>query len=110
MRPILMIITSVCIALSGCGTMAEIRMADGRILEGKIRGGDLDAIYLGESHVRVPRKDIVDIDHPGNGAAITGLSEVLRWGKSQPGNPNQNPNQGQGRFQVIDFSWFSWVS
>ena len=76
MRTVIMIIASVCIASSGCGTMAEVRMADGRILEGKIRGGDNDAIYIGESRVRVPRKDIVDIDHPGNGAAITGISLV----------------------------------
>lgn len=77
MRTVIMIIASVCIGTSGCGTMAEVRMADGRVLEGKIRGGDVDAIYLGESRVRVPRKDIVDIDHPGNGAAITGISLVV---------------------------------
>jgi hypothetical protein len=76
-RSVIMLAATVFAALPGCGTTAEIRMVDGRILEGKIHKGDAEAIYIGDSLIRVPRKDIVDIDHPGNGAAITGASLVL---------------------------------
>jgi hypothetical protein len=44
-------------------------------VEGEIIAGDSDAIYLdtGQSEVVLPRRKIIDVDHPGNGAATAGI-------------------------------------
>lgn len=51
-----------------------LRKSGGALEEGEIIAGDKDNVYLrtfrGEE--AVPKKDIVDIDHPGNGLAVAG--------------------------------------
>lgn len=69
---------SLCLAfvlLAGCGSSATITLQDGRLVEGQIIASDRNSLYLdtGEAELTVPRSRIVDVDHPGNGAAITGL-------------------------------------
>lgn len=64
------------VLIAACGTTAEVRMKDGRVLEGVIAGADQRDLVF-ESGARVPRADIIDIDHPGNGAAITGGSLIV---------------------------------
>ena len=67
---------AVLVVLSGCGTSATIQLKNGRTVEGSIIAGDQRAIYLDvgdDRGVTVPRSGIVDVDHPGNGAATVGL-------------------------------------
>jgi len=71
-------VASLCLAsmlLLGCGTSATVELRGGRFVEGQIVASDRNSIYLdtGDAEVTVPRDRIVDIDHPGNGAAITGI-------------------------------------
>ena len=61
--------------VTGCGTAAEIRTSDGRTVEGTIVGADARNLQF-ETGATMPRADIIDIDHPGNGAAVTGLALV----------------------------------
>jgi hypothetical protein len=60
---------------SNCGSSATITLQNGRLAEGQIIAGDRNSIYLdtGEAELTVPRDRIADVDHPGNGAAITGI-------------------------------------
>ena len=53
-----------------CGTTAQLHLTDGRVLEGRIDSSTKDALVLGETSI--PRSQIREIDHPGNGAAIAG--------------------------------------
>jgi hypothetical protein len=63
------------VLLSGCGSSATITLRDGQLVEGQIIAGDRNSLYLdtGEAEITVPRSRIADVDHPGNGAAITGI-------------------------------------
>jgi hypothetical protein len=59
---------------AGCSTMATINTRDGRVFEGRINSSDGRAVYIGPSNAPVARSEIVEIDHPGNGVLITGVS------------------------------------
>ena len=60
--------------------MATITRADGGRAEGHISGGSFDEIWLvdpkGGQH-RIPRSQIVDIDHPGAIAGAAGLAFLV---------------------------------
>lgn len=56
--------------LAGCSAEATVRRNDGRMFEGKITRSDKDNIYMGEQ--AIARKEIRDIDHPGNGIGTFG--------------------------------------
>jgi hypothetical protein len=55
---------------TACGSSAIVTTKHGGYYEGTITGGDREFVYVqGEA---VPRRDITDVDHPGNVAAIIG--------------------------------------
>lgn len=54
----------------GCGTSATIQTRDGRVYDGRISGHDGSRIYV--NGVPVERREVSDIDHPGNVALILG--------------------------------------
>lgn len=58
------------LALAACGTTATIQTFDGRLYDGRISGHEEGRVYI--NGTTVERKDITDIDHPGNVAAIIG--------------------------------------
>jgi hypothetical protein len=59
---------------AACGTTATITRTNGPPVEGHITGGDAENLYVEESGARstIPRSDIKDIDHPGDGATVAG--------------------------------------
>ncbi|NMO13516.1 hypothetical protein HPC49_09780 [Pyxidicoccus fallax] len=61
--------------LCGCSTTATISLINGGRVEAKIQHGTKDALVLktvAGVEVPVPRLEISDIDHPGNGDAVLG--------------------------------------
>lgn len=72
----------------GCSDLAAVKMADGKIYEGKIHHMDNNALYLGSTRefsdgelTSLVRNDIVKIDHPGNvmlliGGIISGIGSI----------------------------------
>jgi hypothetical protein len=72
MRPTLVLLTVLC----GCSTMAKVSLVDGRRLDARIRQSDRENVVVETKAgwlVPIPRSEISDIDHPGNGAAVAGL-------------------------------------
>lgn len=77
-RPSLRSLTpAVCllILVAGCGSTADVFMKDGTLVQGEITSGNRNTIYVNADgeEVTVPRSQIKDIDHPGNGVATVGL-------------------------------------
>src|SRR5262245_12449056 len=68
-------VASAVAALTACGTTATITRSDGVNVEGWIEGGSRDEIVLdtrlGQRHF-IPRKDVAEIDHPGNVHVLIG--------------------------------------
>lgn len=62
------------LASTGCSTSATITRRFGSPVDAKIVGGDSENVYVERFGGRdaIPRSDIVDIDHPGNVAAVIG--------------------------------------
>ncbi len=74
----------------GCSTSSTIRMSDGTFHEGQISGADTENLYLQNQWAyggstdaikKLGKKDIVDIDHPGNvhllvGGILTGFGAL----------------------------------
>lgn len=65
-------------ACVGCSHEAEITRLDcGQPIEAKIVGSDRDNVYIEKpftgERAAIPRGQILDIDHPGSGMAVTGL-------------------------------------
>ena len=58
--------------LFGCGNTATITRSNGPSFEARIVGSDRDRIYVEGARAGIPREEIIDIDHPGNGAAVAG--------------------------------------
>jgi len=63
------------VSFLGCGSSATIALKGGQFVEGQIIAGDRESIYVdtGEAETNVPRRRIVDVDHPGNVAATAGI-------------------------------------
>jgi hypothetical protein len=59
--------------LPACGTSALVSTRSGTKLEATIVSSDEDTLYTAAGS-RIARSEVTDIDHPGNGAAITGLA------------------------------------
>jgi len=83
--------TVLSLCLAACGTTATITRTDGALTEGRISGASFDEVWLvdrkGYEH-RVPRKQILDIAHPGAvamgvGAAFVALG-LLRLYENAP--------------------------
>jgi len=71
-------IASLCFVLAlfmGCGRSATILKRDYRIVEGEIVSAGPTSLYVEtqQGEVRIPRDQILDIDHPGNAAATFGV-------------------------------------
>ncbi len=72
------------LAQGACAT-AKIVRADAVDVEGKIAGGDTDNVYVVDGEERtfaVPRRNIRDVDHPGNvwmagSAPLLGVAGIL---------------------------------
>jgi hypothetical protein len=61
----------------GCGTTATISRADGSQVTGDIVRGDRQNIYLSTvagGTTKVRKKEVTDVDHPGDAATIVGLA------------------------------------
>lgn len=60
--------------LINCGSTASIYKADGTMTEGEIIGGDNENLYvkIWGKDSSIPKSDIFNIDHPGNGLAVGG--------------------------------------
>ncbi len=61
-------------AHAGCA--ATVAHRDGRVIEGRITGGDRQTLALASATgepITLDRADIVDIDHPGDVAMLVGL-------------------------------------
>jgi hypothetical protein len=60
--------------VAGCGTTATITRNDGAAVEARIVGGDGRKLYLEQNGdpLEIDRRDVRDISHPGNAAAIVG--------------------------------------
>lgn len=76
MKTLLNVITAIflsCLFLN-CGSTASIKKTDGTEISGRIIAGDDENIYIKTLAGQVPIKksEISDIDHPGNGLAVTG--------------------------------------
>lgn len=65
------------VALSGCSDTAIIMRNKHCPIEAKIIGADRDNLYVqGEfsnAPLAIPKAEIIEVDHPGNGMAITGV-------------------------------------
>ena len=59
---------------TGCGNTATITRTQGGggVVEAKIVSSDGNKIFVEGGRAGIPRDEIVDIDHPGNGAAVAG--------------------------------------
>jgi hypothetical protein len=59
---------------TGCGTTATITRVNAPPVEAHIQGGDAENVYVegGGAVKTIPRKDITDVDHPGDGAIVAG--------------------------------------
>ncbi len=60
-----------------CGTRAVVSLRDGSSVHGRTLPGTAEeAFFLTREgdEVRVPRKDIEDVDHPGTAAAVVGTA------------------------------------
>jgi|KBSMisStaDraftv2_1062788.scaffolds.fasta_scaffold362177_1 hypothetical protein len=59
---------------AGCGSTATITRYSGGTIDGEIVSADGRNVYIRRENqaLAIPRQDIVDIDHPGNGAAVAG--------------------------------------
>jgi len=77
--------TIACVALfafSACSNTATITRRSGPNFEASIEDSDSDSVYVRSGNgalYRVPRNDIVDIDHPGNVHLAIGAA-LLLWG------------------------------
>lgn len=62
-------------SLGGCTTTATITRVNGRSTDAEITGIDRENVYVKtDSGSRpIPRKEITDIDHPGDTATVIGL-------------------------------------
>ncbi|MFL5348715.1 MAG: hypothetical protein ACJ8AT_28295 [Hyalangium sp.] len=63
------------ILIYGCSTTATISRANGESLDAKILRSAPGAVVVqidNGSELRIPRSEITDIDHPGNGVAVVG--------------------------------------
>ena len=62
------------ILLAGCGTSADITIRNSHIISGTIVSSDARAVYIDtdDGNRTVPRDQISDIDHPGNGVGTLG--------------------------------------
>jgi hypothetical protein len=72
----------VSITFAACSSTATIRRGNGPAYEAAIASSDEQAVYVrGENGMtyRVPRAEVVDIDHPGNIALTVGAS-LLAYG------------------------------
>ena len=62
--------------LSGCSTTATISRVDGGTYTAKIVRSDQDSLFVktssNGSEIAIPRSNVSDIDHPGNGMAVFG--------------------------------------
>ena len=54
----------------GCGSGAIVRTHPGGVYEGRIQGSDRETVFI--SGQKILRREIEDIDHPGNVAAVLG--------------------------------------
>lgn len=68
--------------VGSCSTSASIERRDGPPTDGRIVRSDGDAIYLGDHEgriMRIDRRQVADIDHPGNVVLTVGgiLTTVL---------------------------------
>ncbi len=69
----------VALVAPACSTTAAIRRNSGPNYEASIVRSDADAIYVRGGNgalYRVPRADVAEIDHPGNGLLVTGLASL----------------------------------
>jgi hypothetical protein len=80
--------TTVCVALfafTACSNTATITRRSGPNFEASIEDSDSESVYVRSGNgalYRVPRNDIVDIDHPGNvdliiGAILVGVTPAV---------------------------------
>lgn len=75
--------------LCSCGTTATIYTTDGRVYDGTIRGHDRDNVLInGQS---VSKRQISDVDHPGNVAGILGTIVAGIGLLNVPACTNQTP-------------------
>lgn len=61
--------------LCGCSTTATISRINGATVEAKIARSDSSSLFVKTAEgpeVAIPRADVSDIDHPGNGTAVFG--------------------------------------
>jgi hypothetical protein len=61
--------------ICGCSTTATISRINGVDFDAKITHSDRELLFLkteGGPEVAIPRKEVSDIDHPGNGTAVFG--------------------------------------
>ncbi len=72
-RTLLLAVSS--LALSGCHATATVSLMKGNSVEARIMGGDRERLWLRSeagADLYVPRRDVRDIDHPGNVLALIG--------------------------------------
>ena len=58
-----------------CGSAASVRLQDGSYVNGRILKGSRETVWVqsfGGSIVRVPRRQVDDVDHPGTAILIVG--------------------------------------
>jgi hypothetical protein len=70
---------------ASCSTTATIDRRDGFPFEGRIDRSDQGAVYLDEGNgsiLRVDRREITDIDHPGNVSMTVGAIATLLFGSA----------------------------
>jgi hypothetical protein len=63
------------VLLTGCGNSATITRHTASPVDAKIIGGDRETLYVelpGGRKEAIPKREVVDIDHPGNVAATIG--------------------------------------
>ncbi|MCP3138193.1 hypothetical protein [Pyxidicoccus xibeiensis] len=61
--------------LCGCSTTATISRVDGSSIDAKIARSDSNSLFVktgGGAEAVIPRAQVADIDHPGNGTAVFG--------------------------------------
>lgn len=62
---------------TGCSHQANITLLRDCPLEARIISSDRDFIYVEREFstepAAIPRKEVIEIDHPGNGMAVTGI-------------------------------------
>lgn len=64
-----------CGALGACHATATVSLVKGNSVEARILGGDRERLWLRSeagADLYVPRRDVRDIDHPGNVLALVG--------------------------------------